>query len=80
MTQVYATVSYHVFEEYKFFDQLYSFIGHFQIEQTVEESWRKCFKIWFWTNKIEIKEGEKREVIITAKRNKENLLYFELSK
>lgn len=68
--RVFARVSYSVFDMPGFFTQFHKFIGEFQLEQTIEESINNQFRIWFWTDEVEINEGQSRQVSIEATANK----------
>ena len=80
MTHVFVKVTYEVFNIQGFFTELKKFLGHFQIEQTIGESHIGVFRMWFWTDKVEIKEGEIRQVDILCHYEKEYPLRFEIKK
>lgn len=79
-TQVFAKVHYGVLDIPGFFTKLHDFIGHFQLQQSIEESWTKTFQIWFWTDKVDIKEGELRQVDIECLRKEDGSLEFKINK
>ena len=68
MTLVFVKISLGVVDEFKgFFAKLKEFIGDFRIEgQDVYDVDKKVIKVSFYTDKIEIKEGESRQVEIHA--------------
>jgi hypothetical protein len=80
MNRVFVDVSYEVFNMPGFFTELYKFIGTFQLEQSIQQSLDKCFRIWFYTDKIEINEGELRQVNITVLNKENNELEFKIEK
>jgi hypothetical protein len=82
MNRVFVSVSYEVFtiNEGLFFTSFHKFIGNFQIEQTIEESLNKEFRIWFYTDAVEIAEGERRQVDITVTRADDGKLNFHIQK
>lgn len=63
MTQVFARVSYDVLFD-RLFKSLSNYIGHFKIEQTMQQSHDKVFDIWFYTDAVQIPEGKSRQVEI----------------
>ncbi len=68
MNKVFVDITYSVLDIPGMFKQLRDFIGEIQVEQSVEQSIIGVMRFWFYTDKIEIKEGELRQVEITAKR------------
>jgi hypothetical protein len=80
MTRVFAKISYGVFNIPGFFDQFHQFVGPFQIEQTIQESLDKCFRIWFFTDKVEIKEHELRQVEIMCNQIENSKIEFRINK
>lgn len=77
---VFCDVSYGVFDTPNFFKQFHDFVGYFQLEQSIEQSLNKAFRLWFWTDKVQIEGGKSRQVMITCTNNKEGLLYFTIEK
>lgn len=80
MNRVFVNVSYEVFNIPGFFDEFHKFVGPFQIEQTIQQSIDKCFTIWFFTDRVEIKEGQLRQVEILCRRMENQDLSFEINK
>lgn len=77
MQNVFCKISYECFELPGFFKKLTDFIGHFRIEQqTVTESFDRVITISFCTNKIQVKEGESRQVDLIAENKPDGTWQF----
>jgi len=68
MTRVFVDITYECLDIPELFRQLRKFIGEFQVEQSIEQSHIRVMRFWFYTDKVEIKEGERRQVDISCKR------------
>lgn len=80
MSHVFAKCHYGVLDIPGFFSQLHKYLGHFQIEQSIEDSHNQCFSIWFYTDKVEIKEGESRQIDLMATQNDDKSITFQIEK
>jgi hypothetical protein len=77
MNQVYIRATYDVVQFNGFWRQLRRFIGHFRIEQqTMQESHEGLITISFYTDKVNSKEGELRQVDLECKSNARGSWYF----
>lgn len=67
MNNVFSKISYQCFQLPGFFEKLSAFVGHFRIEQqTVSESYDGVVTISFYTDKVDIIEGDSRQVDLIA--------------
>lgn len=80
MTQVFVRINYSILEMPELFKQLSKFIGHFQIQQTVDQSYKNVCELWFFTDKVEIEPGKSRQVEITVINKEPNVYEFEIEK
>jgi hypothetical protein len=70
MQHVYVKCSYEIIGMPNFFEKLKAFVGEFRIEQQpIEDTYPGCITISFYTDKVNIEEGKKRQVDLTAKKN-----------
>lgn len=78
MNQVYVRVSLDVIDEMKgFFSKLKAFVGDFYImAQTPSDMRMRTVKILFHTDKVEIKEGDDKQVEIMAMNNEDGTWEF----
>lgn len=80
MSQVFAIVSYDIFNMPGFFSQFYDYVGHFQIQQSIQQSYNKVFELWFYTDEISIMEGDSRAVEISCTRyGQSEKIYFQIT-
>jgi hypothetical protein len=77
MRQVYIKAYYSILELPNFWRKLKRFLGEFRIEQqSMEDSIRGIITISFHTDKVEIPEGEDRQVILECRSNERGSWYF----
>lgn len=68
MTRVFLRMHYGALNILPFFIERF---GNIQIQQTIEQSYNNVFDVWFYTDEVEIKEGEVRQVDVIATESKE---------
>lgn len=71
MTRVFFRMHYSVLDILPFFIERF---GNVQIQQTIEQSYNNVFDVWFYTDEVEMKEGELRQVEVIATESKEGSL------
>ena len=78
MSLVYISVSTDVIDNFKgFFRKLKRYVGEYRVEaQDFYDTVRGVIKISFYTDKVDIKEGDDRTVFIEAKSNNKGSWYF----
>ena len=64
MTRVFIDITLECFVS--IYKPLSAYIGEFQIEQSVEQSLNKIIRVWFYTDKVKIEEGNIRQVELTV--------------
>lgn len=70
MGLVYFKCTYDILGMPDFFEKLKEFVGHFRIEpQQVDDSYRGIVTISFFTDKVEVKEGEYAQVDLEINRD-----------
>lgn len=80
MTQVFVRINYDILEMPELFKKLREFIGHFQIQQTIDQSHDNVCDFWFFTDKVEIESGKSRQVEITVINKGPSIYEFEMQK